>query len=93
MRSAKRSTFYLEPKVARLLRKEASRTERTMSDLVNETLKRSFDEDAYDLALARSRAHERGPVPPSGPQVEAEWPAIASSSETQQSANSNPSTP
>jgi hypothetical protein len=59
MRSAKRATFYLEPKVARLLRKEASRTERTMSDLVNETLKRSFDEDAYDLALARSRAHER----------------------------------
>lgn len=59
MAATKRSTIYLDTKVLRVLRREAESTDRTLSDVVNETLRSALDEDASDQAVAASRAHER----------------------------------
>mgnify|MGYP002683332081 CR=1 FL=1 len=48
--SAKRSTIYLDPDLHRALRLKAIHTGRSMSDLVNETIRMAFRED-QELSL------------------------------------------
>ncbi|HEX5066861.1 MAG TPA: CopG family transcriptional regulator [Myxococcota bacterium] len=57
--AAKRATVYLEPAVHRVLRLKAAETDRSISDLVNDAVKRSLAEDAEDLAAFDERARER----------------------------------
>jgi Antitoxin-like ribbon-helix-helix len=55
---AKRATVYFDPELHRALRHKAAETERSLSDLVNESLRRSLMEDAEDLAAFEERAKE-----------------------------------
>ncbi len=56
--SAKRSTIYLDPDLHRALRLKAIHTGRSMSDLVNETLRMAFREDQEDLSAFDERVRE-----------------------------------
>ena len=56
--SAKRSTIYLDPDLHRALRLKAVHTGRSMSDLVNETIRTAFREDEEDLAAFDERVKE-----------------------------------
>ncbi len=55
---AKRATIYLEPEVHRALRLKAVEADRSVSDLVNDAVRRSLNEDADDLKAVRDRAKE-----------------------------------
>jgi len=59
MSTPKRATIYLDPEIHRALRLKAAATERSMSEMVNEAVRRSLAEDAEDLAAFEERAHER----------------------------------
>jgi hypothetical protein len=54
----KRATVYFDPELHRALRLKAAETDRPISDLVNEAVKRSLAEDADDLAAFEDRARE-----------------------------------
>jgi plasmid stability protein len=54
----KRSTVYFEPEVHRALRLKAAATDRSISDLVNEAVRRTLSEDQEDLAAFGERAAE-----------------------------------
>jgi hypothetical protein len=54
----KRATVYLEADIHRALRLKAAETDRSISDLVNEAVKRSLAEDAEDLAAFELRVKE-----------------------------------
>ncbi|NPV04496.1 MAG: CopG family transcriptional regulator [Syntrophaceae bacterium] len=56
--SAKRSTIYLDPDLHRALRLKAIHTGRSMSDLVNETIRMALREDQEDLAAFDERVRE-----------------------------------
>ena len=56
--SAKRATIYLDVDLHRALRLKAAETDSTLSELVNEALRRDLAEDAEDLAAFRQRARE-----------------------------------
>jgi plasmid stability protein len=56
--SAKRSTIYLDPDLHRALRLKAIHTGRSMSDLVNETIRMAFREDQEDLSAFDERVKE-----------------------------------
>ena len=56
--SAKRSTIYLDPDLHRALRLKAIHTGRSMSDLVNETVRMAFREDQEDLSAFDERVKE-----------------------------------
>jgi hypothetical protein len=56
--SSKRATVYLEADIHRALRLKAAETDRSVSDLVNEAVKRSLAEDAEDLAAFELRLKE-----------------------------------
>jgi plasmid stability protein len=56
--SAKRSTIYLDPDLHRALRLKAIHTGRSMSDLVNETVRMAFREDQEDLSAFDERVRE-----------------------------------
>lgn len=56
--SAKRSTIYLDPDLHRALRLKAVHTGRSMSDLVNETIRMAFREDQEDLSAFDERVKE-----------------------------------
>ena len=56
--SAKRSTIYLDPDLHRALRLKAVHTGRSMSDLVNETIRMAFREDQEDLSAFDERVRE-----------------------------------
>jgi hypothetical protein len=58
MALAKRATIYLEPEIHRALRLKAVEAERSMSDLVNDAVRRSLNEDTDDLKSFRDRAKE-----------------------------------
>jgi hypothetical protein len=58
MALAKRATIYLEPDVHRALRLKAVEADRSVSDLVNDAVRRSLHEDADDLKSFRDRARE-----------------------------------
>lgn len=54
----KRTTVYLEPHIHKLLKLKAAEDDCTISDLVNESIRLRFKEDAIDLAAVRDRAKE-----------------------------------
>ena len=56
--SPKRATIYFDPDLHRALRLKAAETEQSVSELVNEAVKRSLAEDAEDLAAFEARASE-----------------------------------
>jgi hypothetical protein len=56
--SAKRSTIYLDPDLHRALRLKAIHTGRSMSDLVNESIRMAFREDQEDLSAFGERVKE-----------------------------------
>jgi plasmid stability protein len=55
---SRRSTIYLDPELHRALRLKAAETERSVSELVNEAVRRSLAEDADDLAAYADRVSE-----------------------------------
>ncbi len=55
---AKRATVYFEPEIHRALRLKAIEAERSVSDLVNDAIRRSLNEDADDLKAFSDRAKE-----------------------------------
>jgi len=54
----KRSTIYFEPELHRALRMKAASTERSISDLVNDSVRQALREDQEDLAAFEERAAE-----------------------------------
>jgi len=54
----KRATVYFDPSLHKALRIKAVQTERSLSDLVNDAVRRSLAEDAEDLAAFEARAKE-----------------------------------
>lgn len=58
MALARRATVYLEPEIHRALRLKSVEADRSVSDLVNDAVRRSLNEDADDLKTFRDRAKE-----------------------------------
>ena len=54
----KRTTVYFEPAIHRALRLKSLETERSLSELVNESVKIALGEDAEDMAAFEARASE-----------------------------------
>ena len=54
----KRATIYFDPEIHRALRLKAAETERPISELVNDAVKRSLAEDAEDLKAFQDRVRE-----------------------------------
>jgi hypothetical protein len=54
----KRATIYMDPELHRVLRLKAAEVERSISDLVNDAVRRSLFEDAQDLAEFELRTAE-----------------------------------
>lgn len=54
----KRATVYFDQKLHRALRLKAVETESSVSEIVNDAVRRALAEDAEDLALFEERAHE-----------------------------------
>ncbi|MFH1313671.1 MAG: CopG family transcriptional regulator [Candidatus Eisenbacteria bacterium] len=54
----KRATVYFDPDIHRALRHKAAETERSVSELVNEAVRRSLAEDAEDLVAFEDRVSE-----------------------------------
>jgi hypothetical protein len=57
--AARRATVSIDPKLHRGLRAKARRTDRSISELVDEAVTRSLAEDAADQAAFEQRARER----------------------------------
>ncbi len=55
---SKRSTFYMDPALHKALRLKSLETSRSMSELINDAVRRLLAEDAEDLAAFEDRAHE-----------------------------------
>lgn len=55
---SKRSTIYFEAELHQALRLKAASTDRTVSDLVNEAVRRALQEDQEDLAAFDEREQE-----------------------------------
>lgn len=58
MTTSKRVTVYLDPKLHQRVRRQATKSDQSVSCLVNEALRRALAEDAADLAAFKERAHE-----------------------------------
>lgn len=58
MPETRRTTIYLDATLHRALRLKAAETDRSLSDLVNDALRRSLAEDAADLAAIEARKSE-----------------------------------
>ena len=56
--SQKRATFYFDSDIHQALRVKAAETDRSISEIVNEAVKRGLAEDAEDLAAFEERDHE-----------------------------------
>ena len=54
----RRATVYLNPSVHRALRLKAAETDQSISELINEAVGLSLQEDAEDIAAFEKRAHE-----------------------------------
>lgn len=54
----KRSTVYLEPDLHKAIRLKSAHTDRTISDIVNDSLRLALQEDLEDLAAFDERASE-----------------------------------
>jgi len=55
---SKRATVYFEEPIHKALRLKAAETDSSVSDYVNEAVRRALAEDAEDLAAFHERAHE-----------------------------------
>ncbi|MFA5028261.1 MAG: CopG family transcriptional regulator [Candidatus Methylomirabilota bacterium] len=55
----KRSTVYFSPDLHRALRLKAAHTQRSLSDLVNDSVRMALREDQEDLAVFAERQGER----------------------------------
>lgn len=55
---AKRATVYLDPMLHRALKIKALETSRSISDLINELVRYSLEEDRLDLAAFEERVAE-----------------------------------
>jgi len=60
MPDSRRTTVYLDTTVHRALRLKAVETDRSVSDLVNDAVRRSLAEDAEDLLAFEVREREPG---------------------------------
>jgi hypothetical protein len=58
MGETRRVTVYFDPEIHRALRVKAAVAERTISEMVNEAVRRALAEDAADLAAFADRAEE-----------------------------------
>ena len=58
MATTRRATVYFDPAVHRALRLKSAATDLTVSYIVNDALRKSFDEDLADLADARKRRRQ-----------------------------------
>jgi plasmid stability protein len=58
MGSTKRATIYFEPEIHRALRLKAATSDRSISDMVNDAVKRTLAEDADDLQAIEKRKRE-----------------------------------
>ncbi len=58
MPAARRSTIYFDPTVHRALRLHSAATDRNLSDVVNEMVRRALEADQDDLAVSRKRRKE-----------------------------------
>jgi hypothetical protein len=58
MSTAKRATVYFEPEIHRALRLKAAKTDRSISDMVNDAVKLTLAEDVEDLAAFEDRKRE-----------------------------------
>jgi hypothetical protein len=58
MKDMKRATVYFDPGLHRALRIKALQTDKSLSALVNEAVRRSLLEDADDLDAFKARAAE-----------------------------------
>jgi hypothetical protein len=56
--ASKRATVYFDADLHRAIRLKAAETEQSFSELVNEAIRLSLDEDALDLAAFDERAAE-----------------------------------
>jgi hypothetical protein len=56
--TARRSTVYFDPAVHRALRLHSAASDRNLSEVVNEMVRRALKEDLADLAIARKRRNE-----------------------------------
>jgi hypothetical protein len=54
----RRATVYFNPTVHRALRLKAAETDQSISELINEAVGLSLQEDAEDVAAFEERAHE-----------------------------------
>ncbi len=59
METAKRATVYFNPALHRALRLKAAESDVSLSELVNDAVKRSLAEDAEDLSAAAARRREK----------------------------------
>ncbi len=55
---AKRATIYFDPEIHRALRLKAVVAERSISEIVNESIRQTLAEDAEDLETFEERAAE-----------------------------------
>jgi hypothetical protein len=58
MATPKRSTIYFEPELHRAVRLKAAATDASISDIVNDAVRRSLSEDAEDLEAFEKRRRE-----------------------------------
>lgn len=56
--ATKRATVYFDPHLHQALRVKAAQTERSLSDLVNDAVRRILSDDAEDLEAFEKRAKE-----------------------------------
>ena len=55
---SKRATVYFDPTIHRALRMKSAETSRSVSDIVNDAVRKALAEDAEDLAAFEERASE-----------------------------------
>ena len=58
MAATRRSTVYFDPAVHRALRLHSAASDRNLSEVVNEMVRRALKEDLADFAVARKRRNE-----------------------------------
>jgi hypothetical protein len=58
MATTRRATVYFDPVVHRALRLHSAASDRNLSEVVNEMVRRALKEDQADLAIARKRRNE-----------------------------------
>ena len=58
MSESKRATVYIDAEVHRAVRLKAAATDQSISEIVNDAVRRSLAEDADDLAAFEDRARE-----------------------------------